>query len=218
MWSLLFSEVTLFEYNVSTISSPIVELYAKFPLQKKPKQRLQYLPFPRFRLSFLFFDPTMFINFLRTKRQPKIQLIPVNEWHKYFKWKLNVSLPPRHQATTTNFQIYNLIPGEANDSLLTWWGELEAEGVEVVAEVVELLLAGVGVVQQLVSLPPLNFSPVLKLKRQKSQITKNKQFYQATKQSAKYLFGLLRRLSSQNLPAVVLKTLCVPQLAAAFLQ
>ena len=160
----------------------------------------------------------MFINFLRTKRQPKIQLIPVNEWHKYFKWKLNVSLPPRHQATTTNFQIYNLIPGEANDSLLTWWGELEAEGVEVVAEVVELLLAGVGVVQQLVSLPPLNFSPVLKLKRQKSQITKNKQFYQVTRQSAKYLFGLLRRLSSQNLTAVVLKTLCVPQLAAAFLQ
>ena len=160
----------------------------------------------------------MFINFLRTKRQPKIQLIPVNEWHKYFKWKLNVSLPPRHQATTTNFKIYNLIPGEANDSLLTWWGELEAEGVEVVVEVVELLLAGVAVVQQLVSLPPLNFSPVLKLKRQKSQITKNKQFYQATRQSAKYLFGLLRRLSSQNLPAVVLKTLCVPQLAAAFLQ
>ena len=90
--------------------------------------------------------------------------------------------------------------------------------MEVVAEVVELLLAGVGVVQQLVSLPPLNFSPVLKLKRQKSQITKNKQSYQATRQSAKYLFGLLRRLSSQNLPAVVLKTLCVPQLAAAFLQ
>ena len=90
--------------------------------------------------------------------------------------------------------------------------------MEVVAEVVELLLAGVGVVQQLVSLPPLNFSPVLKLKRQKSQIKKNKQFYQATRQSAKYLFGLLRRLSSQNLPAVVLKTLCVPQLAAAFLQ
>ena len=46
--------------------------------------------------------------------------------------------------------------------------------MEVVAEVVELLLAGVAVVQQLVSLPPLNFSPVLKLKRQKSQITKNK--------------------------------------------
>ena len=90
--------------------------------------------------------------------------------------------------------------------------------MEVVAEVVELLLAGVGVVQQLVSLPPLNFSPVLKLKRQKHQIKKNKQFYQATRQSAKYLFGLLRRLSSQNLPAVVLKTLCVPQLAAAFLQ
>lgn len=90
--------------------------------------------------------------------------------------------------------------------------------MEVVAEVVELLLAGVGVVQQLVSLPPLNFSPVLKLKRQKSQIKKNKQFYQATRQSAKYLFGLLRRLSSQNLPAVVLKTLCVPQLAAVFLQ
>ena len=90
--------------------------------------------------------------------------------------------------------------------------------MEVAAEVVELLLAGVGVVQQLVSLPPLNFSPVLKLKRQKSQIKKNKQFYQATRQSAKYLFGLLRRLSSQNLPAVVLKTLCVPQLAAAFLQ
>ena len=90
--------------------------------------------------------------------------------------------------------------------------------MEVVAEVVELLLAGVGVVQQLVSLPPLNFSPVLKLKRQKSQIKKNKQFYQATRQSAKYLFGLLRRLSSQNLPAVVLKTQCVPQLAAAFLQ
>ena len=90
--------------------------------------------------------------------------------------------------------------------------------MEVVAEVVELLLAGVGVVQQLVSLPPLNFSPVLKLKRQKSQIKKNKQFYQATRQSAKYLSGLLRRLSSQNLPAAVLKTLCVPQLAAAFLQ
>ena len=90
--------------------------------------------------------------------------------------------------------------------------------MEVVAEVVELLLAGVGVVQQLVSLPPLNFSPVLKLKRQKRQIKKNKKFYQATRQSAKYLFGLLRRLSSQNLPAVVLKTLCVPQLAAAFLQ
>ena len=86
MWSLVeFSEVTLFEYNASTISSPIVELYAKFPLQIKTKQRLQYLPFPRFRLSFLFFDPTMFINFLRTKRQPKIQLIPVNEWHKHFK-------------------------------------------------------------------------------------------------------------------------------------
>lgn len=90
--------------------------------------------------------------------------------------------------------------------------------MEVVAEVVELLLAGVAVVQQLVSLPPVNFSPVLKLKRQKSQITKNKQFYQVTRQSAKYLFGLLRRLSSQNLTAVVLKTLCVPQLAAAFLQ
>lgn len=90
--------------------------------------------------------------------------------------------------------------------------------MEVVAEVVELLLAGVGVVQQLVSLPPLNFSPVLKLKRQKSKIKKNKQFYQATRQSGKYLFGLLRQLSSQNLLAVVLKTLCVPPLAAAFLQ
>ena len=90
--------------------------------------------------------------------------------------------------------------------------------MEVVAGVVELLLAGVGVVQQLVSLPLLNFSPVLKLKRQKITIKKNKQFFQATRQSAKYLFGLLRRLSSQNLPAVVLKTLCVPQLAAVFLQ
>lgn len=90
--------------------------------------------------------------------------------------------------------------------------------MEVVAGVVELLLAGVGVVQQLVSLPLLNFSPVLKLKRQKRTIKKKKQLYQATRQSAKYLFGLLRWLSSQNLPAVVLKTLCVPQPTAAFLQ
>ena len=36
----MFSELTLFEYNVSTILSPIVELYAEFALQKKTKQTL----------------------------------------------------------------------------------------------------------------------------------------------------------------------------------
>lgn len=56
------------------------------------------------------------------------------------------------------------------------------------AEGVELLLAGVRVVQQLVSLPLLNFSPVLKLKRQKTTIKKNKQFYQVNEAVSKVPF------------------------------
>lgn len=61
-------------------------------------------------------------------------------------------------------------------------------GEGVGAEGVELLLAGVRVVQQLASLPLLNFSPVLKLKRQKTTIKKNKQFYQVNEAVSKVPF------------------------------
>ena len=39
MWILLFSEVTLFEYNVSTILSPIVALAIAHKIQKELRKK-----------------------------------------------------------------------------------------------------------------------------------------------------------------------------------